>query len=88
MYEIINRFNNNIDELNDVILKGYNIKVEEKFVFFIDSFGMKILGKQKSNNSMLPVGEASTEWTEYYLDFGKELTTESQLNSFLLEFHH
>ena len=86
MYEILQKFNKNIKELDDLILKGYNIDCEEKFIFHVDNFGMNVLGKLKSEKN-LPVDPRSTEWSEYYLDFEEELKNQNELNNFLLKFH-
>eukprot|EP01080_Neovahlkampfia_damariscottae_P004751 gene4751-8333_t len=86
MYEIIKRFNKNIKEMDELILKGYNIDCEEKFIFHVDNFGMNVLGKLNSDKN-LPVDTKATEWSEFYLDFGEEMKNEQQLTNFLLKFH-
>lgn len=78
--KIIQKYNSNRDELNDLVEKGFNVDEGEKFLFHIDRYSMRLLGRPKGSSS-------SDTWSEYFCEFGEELSSEEKLKDYLLKFH-
>jgi hypothetical protein len=76
LFNTAEKFDQHPHEFNQ-ILKGFGIKLEIKFIYEINRFGIHVLGKENKN----------AEWNEYYLDFGQELKTELELKDFFLKFY-
>ncbi|KAL0480450.1 hypothetical protein AKO1_011033 [Acrasis kona] len=70
--ELISRLNTSSDVL-DNMLHHYNLKINSKFAFALDRFGIRILGMD------------GDEWVEYYLEFGEDIQTEDALNKFFFD---
>lgn len=78
--KMIQKYNNNKEELNELVEKGFNVDPGEKFIFHLDRFSMRLLGR--------PKGSTSTDaWSEYCCEFGEELISEEKMKDYLLKFH-
>ncbi|KAL9657437.1 hypothetical protein ABK040_016706 [Willaertia magna] len=81
---IIDRLNGNPERLKSFLLKGYNLNLSDFFVFEINSFGMKIMGRDASYGG----GRREPEqFAEYVIDFGERVSTENALQRFLTKFN-
>lgn len=74
---MLEKYNKNTEELDRICRTGYNLDLEKKFIYAIDRFAIRLLGKSKDDN----------DFAEYILDYGHEILSEAKLKDFLLQFH-
>lgn len=75
--EMIDRLNTSTNVLDAILQKFFNLKLSEKFAFELDRYGIRVMGHEHKDD----------DWAEYYLDYGYEIKTESQLQEFFFKFH-
>ena len=81
---IISRLNSNPQRLAGMLEKGYNLKLSDFFIFELNSYCMRVMGRAASYGT----GKLqSSEFSLYELDYGYQITSETMLNQYLARFH-
>ncbi|KAG2388877.1 hypothetical protein C9374_000316 [Naegleria lovaniensis] len=79
---IISRLNGNPQRIVSMLEKGYGLNLSDFFIFHIDSYCIKIMGRDSSFGAK----KDPSQFSVYELDFGYRITSEAMLNQYLARF--
>ncbi|KAF0977698.1 hypothetical protein FDP41_003020 [Naegleria fowleri] len=77
---IISRLNATPQRIVPMLEKGYGLNLSDFFIFHINSYCIKIMGRDASSK------KDASEFSMYELDYGYRITSEAMLNQYLAKF--